>query len=66
MIIKKAGIKLSITLKEKFLREDHIQRAKSVERRKEQYRNSSRKTMILKANLNYTWSQDDGMEPQKK
>lgn len=34
--------------------------------RKEQYRNKSRKIMVWKASLNYTWSQDDGMDPQKK
>lgn len=33
---------------------------------KEQYGNKSRKTMVLKTSLNETWSQDDGMDPQKK
>lgn len=65
VIIKKVGIKVSITKKKKFL-EARIHKAKSMKRRKEQYGNKSRKTMVLKASLNYTWSQDDGMEPQKK
>lgn len=39
-------------------------REKNMKRRKVQYGNKSRK--ILKTSLNYTWSQDNGTEPQKK